>query len=338
MKTDHKIIIRDSQMSSSLVGKLRKVRGSSGLLKNRFGTGIQKEIPKRAKDKKTVKEVEEVLQKIPTSHKLFLGDSRDLGFIKGDVHLVVTSPPYWTIKDYRVQEGQLGVIKDYKEFHSELNKVWKACFDLLVPGGRLVVVVGDACLSRRKNGRHEVVPLHSDIQINCRKIGFENLAPIIWYKITNVSLEAKGGRYLGKPYEPNAIIKNDIEYILFLRKPGYRSPSDEKKKLSVIPEERQREWFQQIWRLTGASTVDHPAPFPVNLAERLVRMFSFVDDVVLDPFMGTGSTNIAAMKWGRNSIGVELNRKFFNYAKRRIRAEAKRRPTKIEIEAENYLK
>ncbi|MCL4455312.1 MAG: site-specific DNA-methyltransferase [Deinococcus sp.] len=239
------------------------------------------------------------------------------------VHLVVTSPPYWTLKDYNQVEGQMGYIEDYEEFLSELDKVWQACYDALVPGGRLICVVGDVCLSRRKNkGEHVVVPLHASIQEHSRKIGFSNLAPIIWHKIANAAYEASGngGGFLGKPYEPNSVIKNDIEFILMERKPGgYRSPSLATRILSVIPADRHKVWFQQIWTgLTGASTKTHPAPYPLELAERLVRMFSFVGDTVLDPFMGTGTTNVAAAKWGRNSIGVEIDPNYFEMAAGRL--------------------
>jgi DNA modification methylase len=126
--------------------------------------------------------------------------------------------------------------------------------------------------------------------------------------------------FLGKPYEPNAIIKNDVEYILFQRKPGgYRQPSLEARLLSVISEDCHRQWFQQIWDLGGASTKQHPAPYPLLLAERIVRMFSFVGDTVLDPFMGTGTTSLAAGRWGRNSIGFEIEPKYFEMACRRIK-------------------
>lgn len=311
------------QMNSTIRKKLEGCNPPEMLFENKFSSNLKKEIPRRAKDEETIREVNSVIKKFPTTHKLVHADSRSLNFIDEDVHLVVTSPPYWTIKDYETQEeGQLGAVEDYEEFHLELNKVWRNCFNLLEPGGRMVVVVGDVCLSRREAGRHEVVPLHSDIQVNCKEIGFENLAPIIWYKIGNISREVKKGRYLGKPYEPNSIIKNDVEYILFFRKPGYRSPSEEKRRLSIIPEEKHRKWFQQIWQITGASTKSHPAPFPEKLAERLVRMFSFVDDTVLDPFTGSGTTNVAAMRWGRNSIGVEIDEKFFKDAERRIKKEA----------------
>jgi DNA modification methylase len=238
----------------------------------------------------------------------------------GSVHLAVTSPPYWTLKDYPEREGQLGRIAEYEAFLDELDQVWRDVFRVLVPGGRLVIVVGDVCLPRRRFGRHAVVPLHASIQEHCRAIGFDNLAPIIWHKISNAVFEVEtGSQFLGKPYEPNAIIKNDVEYILFQRKPGgYRKPSLAARLLSVIPETCHREWFQQIWTIGGASTRRHPAPFPLALAERLVRMFSFVGDTVLDPFAGTGTTNVAAARWGRHSIGYEIEPDYFDMACSRV--------------------
>lgn len=283
----------------------------------------QTDLPRIAKDPKLTALIESALQNIPTSHDLYLHDARDLSMLKPEsVHLMVTSPPYWTLKEYRRSKGQMGFIEDYEEFLLELDKVWRHCFRALVPGGRLICVVGDVCLSRRKNdGRHTVVPLHSSIQEHCRAIGFDNLAPIIWHKIANAAYEVENGSsFLGKPYEPNAVIKNDIEYILMERKPGgYRSPSVTTRVMSVISTENHQKWFQQIWSgLTGASTKQHPAPFPLELAERLIRMFSFVGDTVLDPFMGTGTTNLAASRWGRNSIGAEVDPHYFNFACQRV--------------------
>jgi modification methylase len=258
---------------------------------------------------------------------LVRGDAREMASnVVGTAHLVVTSPPYWTLKEYRDSAGQLGHVSDYEEFISELDRVWQKCFDFLVPGGRLVCVVGDVCLSRRKNdGRHTVVPLHASIQEHCRKIGFDNLAPIIWHKISNAAYEVENGSggFLGKPYEPNAVIKNDIEFILMERKSGgYRTPSATERVLSVISEEEHRKWFQQIWTgLTGASTKTHPAPYPVELAERLIRMFSFVGDTVLDPFMGTGTTALAAAKCGRNSVNFEVDKVYLEFAAQRLQRE-----------------
>lgn len=267
----------------------------------------------------------QMIEEIPTRHRLVQGDARNLSFLPDEsVHLVVTSPPYWTLKRYNETQGQLGHIASYEEFIAELNRVWKEVFRVLVPGGRLVCVVGDVCLSRRENkGRHTVVPLHADICVNCRKLGFDNLNPIIWHKISNASYEvSNGSKFLGKPYEPNAIVKNDIEFILMERKPGgYRQPTEEQRRLSVISKDKFEKWFQQFWNLTGASTREHPAPFPLELASRLVQMFSFVSDTVLDPFCGTATTMVAALKHGRNSIGVELDDEYCKMAASRLMNE-----------------
>lgn len=254
-------------------------------------------------------------------HTLYIHDSRNMSFLKdGSVHLVLTSPPYWNLKRYSPHKNQLGNMPDYEEFLSSLDKVWQECFRVLAPGGRLVCVVGDVCVSRKKFGRHLVFPLHADIAVICRKIGFDNLNPIIWLKISNAVFEAnKKSKFLGKPYEPNAIIKNDMEFILMQRKPGgYRTPTAEQRKLSRIPKAEFQDWCQQTWTLTGASTKEHPAPFPLKLAERLVRMFSFTGDTILDPFVGTGTTMVAAAKWGRNSCGVEVDPGYAKIAEKYI--------------------
>jgi len=285
---------------------------------------LQTAIPALAKDARLLSLVAAAVHEVPTRHDLYLGDARRMRHLAPEsVHLVVTSPPYWTLKRYRDVEGQLGHVADYEEFLDDLDAVWQRCFEALVPGGRLVCVVGDVCLSRRSNGgRHTVVPLHASIQERCRRIGFDNLAPIIWHKIANAVYEVSGsGSFLGKPSEPNSVIKNDIEFILLQRKPGgYRKPSDAARILSVISTENHKRWFQQIWTgLAGASTRHHPAPFPVELAERLVRMFSFVGDTVLDPFLGTGTTSIAAARNGRNSVGYEIDETYFARAEQCIR-------------------
>jgi len=257
-----------------------------------------------------------------TRHTLYWGDARGFPYIPDEsVHLVVTSPPYWNLKRYNDSPDQMGHINDYETFLADLDKVWREVYRVLVPGGRLVCVVGDVCQSRRQFGRHSVVPLHADICVLCRKIGFDNLNPIIWHKISNASFEVENGtKFLGKPYEPNAIIKSDIEFILMERKAGgYRQPTEEQRRLSKMTKEEYRAWFQQIWNLTGASTRGHPAPFPVELAYRLVRMFSFIGDTVLDPFNGSGSTMLAALKSGRNSIGIEIDPAYCKMAAERLR-------------------
>ncbi len=264
------------------------------------------------------------LEDIPTFHRLYRGDARELDWIPAEsIHAVVTSPPYWTLKEYNDHPDQLGAVRDYETFMDELDRVWRHCYRALVPGGRLVCVVGDVCLARRRNnGRHMVVPLHADISVRCRRIGFDYLTPILWNKISNASYEVENGSsFLGKPYEPNAIIKNDVEYLLMLRKPGgYRKPTEEQRRLSRLSKEEHATFFRSFWTdLPGASTREHPAPFPVQLAYRLVRMFSFVEDTVLDPFAGTCSTVVAAMQARRNSIAVEIDPIYFALGEREAR-------------------
>jgi len=305
-------------------------------IKATFGADIQSTFPAIAKNAEQMSLIENAIHQIPTEHRFVRQDSTQFRMPPNSVHLVLTSPPYWTLKQYRDHDRQLGHVVNYDEFLSQLDAVWSACYDALVAGGRLVCVVGDVCLSRRKNnGRHTVVPLHASIQEHCRKIGYDNLAPIIWHKISNASYEAENGTsFLGKPYEPNGVIKNDIEFILMQRKSGgYRSPDLSTRALSLLRTTDHAEWFQQIWEgVTGASTKSHPAPYPLELATRLIKMFSFVGDTVLDPFMGTATTNVAAAHAGRNSVGVEVDPHYFEIAAKRMMTEASTLFAKVNCE------
>jgi len=249
-----------------------------------------------------------------TTHRLHLGDSRDLSWLPdSSVHLVVTSPPYWTLKEYaQGNRSQLGDIAEYEKFLTELDKVWAECARVLVPGGRICCVVGDVCVPRKREGRHYVMPLHADIQVRSRKLGLDCLTPILWHKIANGVTEAEGNGagFYGKPYQPGSIVKNDTEYILLLRKGGkYRSVTPVQKALSMLTKDEMQNWLRTGWTdVPGTSTTRtaHPAPYPVELAERLIRLFSFAGDTVLDPFLGTASTTAAAINCGRNSVGVEV--------------------------------
>jgi len=258
-----------------------------------------------------------------TEHWLRLGDARDLSWIPDEtVHLVVTSPPYWTLKQYEPNHCQLGEIASYESFLDELDKVWRECVRVLAPGGRICCVVGDVCIPRRQ-GRHRVMPLHADIMVRARALGLDTLTPILWFKIANGLTEAKGNGagFYGKPYQPGAIIKNDAEYILFLRKGGeYRSPSPIQKTLSMLKREEMKLWLRSAWfDIKGESTRrGHPAPYPLNLAERLIKLFSFAGETILEPFVGTGTTSLAAIATGRNSIGNEIEPAYLRIAEQRI--------------------
>ena len=261
---------------------------------------------------------------IRTTHHVVEGDARELSWIPSEsVHLVVTSPPYANLIEYPSRPGQLGNIAAYENFLEELDRVWAECLRVLVPGGRVVCVVGDVCVSRRHGGRHHVLPLSSDIQVRARRVGFDCLTPIRWLKVANIKLEAsKSSRFLGKPNLPNGIVKNDIEHILFLRKPGgYRKPTPEQERLSRIETDEYVRLFAPVWSdVTGQLRSNHPAPYPVELAKRLIKMFSFAGDVVLDPFGGTGSTALAALEMGRQSISVELEQAYVQLIEKRFKA------------------
>lgn len=275
-----------------------------------------------------------------TAHRVEQGDARDLSRLPdASVHLVVTSPPYWVLKEYPAGAAQLGAIGDYETFLGELDRVWAECHRVLVPGGRVCCVVGDVCLPRKVMGRHLVMPLHADIQVRARRLGLDVLTPILWHKIANGVTEAEGNGagFYGKPYQPGAVVKNDIEYILFLRKGGeYRKVTPLQKALSILTKAEMQHWWRSVWTdVRGASTrAGHPAPYPPILAERLIRMFSFAGDTVLDPFAGTGSTGVAAINAGRNSVCIEIDPGYVAMARENIgRVAAQRRETGATVAA-----
>ncbi len=269
-----------------------------------------------------------------TTHELRIGDARDLsGIADKSVHLIVTSPPYWTLKKYEGSKGQLGDVEEYEHFLTELDKAWTECRRVLVPGGRICCVVGDVCIPRKRFGRHLVMPLHADIQVRVRNLGLDVLTPIFWHKVANGVTEAEGNGagFYGKPYQPGSIVKNDIEYILFFRKGGeYRKVAPLEKALSMLTKEEMQSWLRSIWTdIRGASLRNgHPAPFPTSLAERLIKLFSFAGDTVLDPFAGTGSTAVAAIATGRHSISLDIEKNYVAIARANIKeAIAQKRAT-----------
>ena len=258
-----------------------------------------------------------------TNHRVILGDARSMTAIKDEsVHLVVTSPPYFDLVEYAKSDAQLGHVHNYERFLAEVEKVWAECMRVLIPGGRLIIVVGDVCRSRRRFGKHEVIPLHADMLVQCRRLGFEGLATVLWHKIANAASEMGGpGATLGKPYEPNGVVKNDVEFILRLKKDGpYRKPTALQRAGSFMPPTDYDAAMRQVWSdIPGASRrKGHPAPFPVALASRLIRMSSYVEDVVLDPFLGTGSTTAAAIETQRSSIGIEIVEEYWETGRERF--------------------
>jgi DNA modification methylase len=264
---------------------------------------------------------------LPTIHTLHCGDSRDLSWIDdSSIQLVVTSAPYFDLIDYGADNGQLAQFDSYERFLTELDAVWKECFRVLAPGGRIACNIGDVLRSRKAAGRHHVLPLHADILVRTRSLGFDALTGVLWQKFSNCNFEQGGNGILGKPGQPNQIVRSEIEHILLLKKPGpYRKPTSAQQIASRISKEEQQRWFKPVWNdVSGARSGEHPAPFPVEIPYRLMRMCSFAGDTILDPFAGSGSTTLAAMKAGRNSIGVELSPRYFSDTINRLRKEGLR--------------
>lgn len=275
----------------------------------------------------TAKNPRERMTEGPTDHRVIIADSRSMPELtNGSVHLVVTSPPYANLKQYEPDNpDQLGHIPDYDDFLQELDKTLAECYRVLVPGGRVCCVVGDVNVARRNAGRHYILPLSSDIRVRARKLGFDNLQGITWLKVANIKLEASNSsRFLGKPNLPNGIIKNDTEHILFFRKSGYRSPTAKMEAASFIETDEYSSLFSTIWAdIPGASLKEHPAPYPLKIATRLIKMFSFVGDTVLDPFGGTGTTALAALQMGRSSVTYEVEEKYLPLITRRLAVRRK---------------
>jgi len=252
-----------------------------------------------------------------TTHQLELCDARKLDFIEDEsVNLVITSPPYWNIKDYGY-EDQIGFYSDYNEYIEDLNLVWKECMRVLKPGSRLCINVMDTFTKTKEYGRHKCMPIHSDITLACEKIGFDYLGQIIWRKIGN-HRPSGGGVWMGSyPYPRNGILKYDYEYIMVFKKLGDSKEviTKELKESSKISPEEWKVYFDSLWTFDGVRQDNHVAKFPEELPNRLIKMFSFIGDVVLDPFSGSGTTTISAFKLGRNSIGTDLNPEYIDLSK-----------------------
>jgi len=268
----------------------------------------------------------ELAAAIPTVHTIHLGDARDLGWI-GDqeVHLVATSTPYFDLKDYGRDQGQLATLPSYEAFLDALDDVMAECWRVLIPGGKMVLNVGDVLRSRKRHGSHHILPLHADLLVRSRRHGFQALNGLIWNKIGTANYEQGPGGVLGKPGQPNQAIKLEHEHLLVVKRPGpYRQPTPWQQQASAISRTEQDLWYRPIWSdVPGTrATKDHPAPFPVEIPYRLVRMFSFAGDTVLDPFGGRFTTTLAAMKAGRNSVSTEISPQYFESGLAQLQAEA----------------
>jgi len=248
---------------------------------------------------------------LKTIHKIIHGDSRQMTLLADNsVHLVITSPPYWQLKDYGT-EDQIGFHESYESYINNLNLVWNECHRVLHPGCRLCINIGDQFARAVYYGRYKVIPIRTEIIKFCETIGFDYMGAVIWQKVTTCNTTG-GATIMGSfPYPRNGILKLDYEFILLFKKQGIPpAPTKEQKELSIITKDDWNTYFSGHWYFAGAKQDGHIAMFPEELPARLIKMFSFSGETVLDPFLGSGTTALVARNLGRSSVGYEINSDF----------------------------
>ena len=254
-----------------------------------------------------------------TNHKIIIGDSRKMEELSDNsIQLAVTSPPYWQLKDYG-SSHQIGFDHSYEDYINNLNLVWKECYRTIEPGCRLCVNIGDQFARSVYYGRYKIIPIRTEIIKFCETIGFDYMGAIIWQKVTTCNTTG-GATIMGSfPYPRNGIVKIDYEFILLFKKPGKtKSITPDIKEKSKMTNEEWNLYFNGHWNFAGAKQDKHLAVFPEELPKRLIKMFTFVGDIVLDPFLGSGTTSLAAKNTDRNSVGFEVNGKFEGVIKEKL--------------------
>ncbi len=258
-----------------------------------------------------------------TIHKVIIGDSRKMNELEdSSIHLVVTSPPYWQLKDYGT-DNQIGFNDSYEEYINNLNLVWQECYRVLKPGCRIAINIGDQFARSVYYGRYKVIPIRTEIIKFCETIGFDYMGAIIWQKKTTMNTTG-GATVMGSyPFPRNGIIEIDYEFILLFKKPG-KTPASSKeiKEKSKISKEKWKEYFSGHWYFNGERQDKHIAMFPVELPKRLIEIFTFVGETVLDPFLGSGTTSLAALLTNRNSVGYEINKEFLPIIRNKLKIDS----------------
>jgi DNA modification methylase len=259
--------------------------------------------------------------KMKTHHKIIIGDSRQMSEVRDNsVHLVITSPPYWQLKDYG-SDNQIGFNDSYENYINNLNLVWKECYRTLNNGCRLCINIGDQFARAVYYGRYKVIPIREEIIKFCETVGFDYMGAVIWQKVTTSNTTGGGVQMGSYPYPRNGILKLDYEFILIFKKLGEGpKPTIEQKQQSIMTAEEWNTFFAGHWNFGGAKQNGHIAVFPEELPRRLIKMFSFIGETILDPFTGSGTTSVAAKNLDRNSIGFEINHEFIPIIKEKLKA------------------
>ena len=254
-----------------------------------------------------------------TQHKIIIGDSRRMKEVKDEsVHLIITSPPYWQLKDYGSGK-QIGFNDSYEEYINNLNLVWNECHRVLHTGCRLCVNIGDQFARSVYYGRYKIIPIRTEIIKFCESAGFDYMGAIIWQKVTTCHTTG-GATVMGSfPFPRSGILKIDYEFILIFKKYGIQPKVTKKiKEKSKLTKKEWNQYFTGHWNFPGEKQDKHLAMFPEELPRRLIKMFSFVGDNVLDPFLGSGTTSLAALNLDRSSVGYEINEDFLTIIKEQL--------------------
>ncbi len=273
-----------------------------------------------------------------TTHIVINGDCRQMSELQNEsVHLIVTSPPYWQLKDYG-KEGQIGFNDDYETYINHLNLTWQECYRVLHNGCKLCINIGDQFARSTYYGRYKVIPIHAEIIKFCEIIGFDFMGQIIWQKTTTMNTSG-GANIMGSfPHPRNGIVKLDFEYILLFKKQGKApQPTKEQKENAVISNEEWNTFFNGHWYFPGTKQDKHLAMFPEELPYRIIRMFSFPGETVLDPFLGSGTTSAVAKKLNRNSVGYEINSAFIPIIKEKIGTNDMFSETEIKVIKQKFI-
>jgi site-specific DNA-methyltransferase (adenine-specific) len=250
------------------------------------------------------KKVSYIENKIPEKNvnKIFCKSSEKMDELPDNsVHLMVTSPPYNVSKEY---DDDLSL----NEYLNLLNTVWRETYRVLVPGGR-------ACVNVANLGRKPYIPLHTYIIEGMQEIGYLMRGEIIWNKASSASPSTAWGSWLSAA---NPVLRDIHEYILVFSKETFSRKKESRE--NTIKKEEFLEWTKSIWSFSAVSArqIGHPAPFPEELPHRLIQLYTFKDDVVLDPFVGSGSTCLSAIKGKRNYVGYDINSEYVKLAENRI--------------------